>query len=267
MEPQPDLSGAEVEVAPPQTLPDILAEAQRLVAAAQARDVTLRLLGGVAIRLRCSHATHRTLNRSYGDIDFVAPRAQGRLLREILAAHGYTGDRRFNALHGDKRLLFFDEARSRQVDVFLRTFEMCHKLPLEDRLTIHPLALSPADLLLTKLQIVQLNTKDVQDILALLLDFEPLASPVNPGEAIDLTIIAGLCANNWGWFTTVHDSLEKTAQMAIPLLAADELATVEQRIAAIKHTLATTPPSLRWRLRSLFGRRIGWYELPEEVQR
>lgn len=249
------------------TLEDGPSEAQRLIAAGEAQGVTLRLLGGVAVRLRCPHATHRALTRVYADLDFVAPKKQARALRDLLVGLGYTADRRFNALHGERRLLFFDEPRERQIDIFLSTFEMCHRLPLEKRLNQHALTLSPADLLLTKLQIVQLNAKDLQDILAIILDFAPMAHSTRPGDELDVSAIADLCAQDWGWFTTVNDSLDRSEAEARTLLTSEEAELASQRIATIKRQLADTPKSLAWRTRALVGRRVAWYELPEEVHR
>lgn len=249
------------------TLEDGVAEAQRLIAAGTERGVVLRLLGGVAVRLRCPHASHRALIRTYADLDFVTPKKHSRMVRDLLIGSGYIADRRFNALHGERRLLFFDEARGRQVDVFLGVFEMCHKLPLEKSLTQHPYTLSPAALLLTKLQIVQLNAKDIQDILALLLDFAPVAHSTRPGDELDVATIADLCAHDWGWYTSVNDSLDRAATEARTLLTVEDAETVAQRIAALKQQLADAPKSLGWRSRALVGRRMAWYELPEEVHR
>lgn len=249
------------------TLEDGVSEAQRLIAAGMQRGIVLRLLGGIAVRLRCPHAAHRALTRAYADLDFVAIKKQARPLRDLLTELGYVADRRFNALHGERRLLFFDEARGRQVDIFLSTFEMCHKLPLEKRLTQHTLTLSPADLLLTKLQIVQLNAKDIQDILAILLDFAPVAHSSQPGDELDMATISDLCAGDWGWYTSVNDSLDRALAEARTLLSADEAETVAQRVATIKQQLADAPKSLGWRSRALVGRRVAWYELPEEVHR
>ena len=75
-------------------------------------------------------------------------------------------------MHGARRLLFYDEPNRRQVDVFVGTFEMCHTLPVADRLDVEPLTLPAADLLMTKLQIVRLNEKDRNDAYALLLALE-----------------------------------------------------------------------------------------------
>lgn len=249
------------------TLADGVAEAVRVVDALQQQGLVVRLLGGVAVRLRCSHATHRALNRAYADLDFVAYKKQARQVRDALIEQGYVADRRFNALHGERRLLFFDEARNRQIDIFLGTFEMCHKLTLEPRLTQHTQTLSPADLLLTKLQIVQLNAKDIQDTLAILLDFVPQTATTQPGDELDVRWIARLCAQDWGWFTTVNDNLDKIAQQATLYVEDDESALVAQRVAQIKETLEQEPKSASWRVRALVGRKMLWYELPEEVKR
>ena len=80
-------------------------------------------------------------------------------MAEFLTAQGYDPNKTFNAMHGDRRLLFYDEPNGRQIDVFVGTFEMCHQLPLEQRLEIEPMTLPLADLALTKLQIVKLNRK------------------------------------------------------------------------------------------------------------
>ncbi len=265
MQQEPEIPRVGDVVTPP--LAAGLTEAQRVIARLQERGLILRLLGGVAIRLRCPSSGHRALDRRYADLDFVAHKKQAKAIRDVLAENGYTPDRRFNALHGEKRLLFFDETHERQVDIFLSVFEMCHKLPLDERLELHPLTLSPADLLLTKLQIVQLNTKDIQDTLALLLDFHPVETSQRPGDELDVSIIAQLCAQDWGWFTTVNDNLDRITKEAVALLEPVEAEQVARRSEMIKQSLASAPKSAGWRLRAMAGRRIVWYELPEEVRR
>jgi hypothetical protein len=267
MKPEPGTQALPPEDTPPLTESDGAREAQRLIARAQVQGIPLRLLGGVAVQLRCAHAAHRALARSYADLDFASHKKQGRALSTLLVSTGYTADRRFNALHGERRLLFYDTARSRQIDIFLSTFEMCHKLQFEQRLMLHPVTLSPADLLLTKLQIVQLNTKDTQDILALLMDFPPVESPSDSGNELDMGLIARTCGQDWGWFTTVNDNLDRVAALAPELLDPGESTVTTQRIEAMKHILAETPKSAGWHVRAVAGRRVHWYELPDEVNR
>ena len=71
-------------------------------------------------------------------------RRAAKATRDLLSAEGYEANSHFNAVNAMARLLFYDLDNERQVDVFVGTFEMCHKLPLEPRLTGPGPALSPA---------------------------------------------------------------------------------------------------------------------------
>jgi hypothetical protein len=42
---------------------------------------------------------------------------------------------------------------------------------------------------------------------------------------------------------------------------------VAGRVGAIAAAITSAPKSLRWRARARLGRRVPWYELPEEVAR
>lgn len=246
--------------------PDIVAEATRLAALAEAQGIALRLLGGIAVHLRCPEVSARAgLAREYKDLDFAAPRRSSRQVRDLLSAEGYEPNQRFNAMQGASRLLFFDQQHQRQVDVFLGTFEMCHKLDLEPRLALPGPALPASDLLLLKLQIVQLNYKDITDSLAVLLQHAP--QPGDHPDTLSTTYIARLCASNWGWYTTLQDNLRAVRERAADLLPAADAAQVRDRVDAILSAMAAAEKSVAWRLRDKVGRRKVWYELPEEVAR
>ena len=85
---------------------------------------------------------------------------------------GYVGEKEFNARHGDGRLVFWDQSRDRKLEIFLGVFTMCHTLPMAGRVEIDSETIPLADLLLTKLQIVELNEKDLGDMHGLLLTHE-----------------------------------------------------------------------------------------------
>ncbi len=246
---------------------DPVAEGLRLVMAAEAEQLRLRMLGGVAVRSRCRRSFQGPLAREYRDLDFVIARRQAGGLTTFLKRNGYGADERFNSMHGESRLLFHDLAGGRRLDVFLGTFAMCHSLNLEPRLSLHDSTLSPADLLLTKLQIVELNRKDVQDALALLLDFPPIVGSNKPGEELDLGVVVGLCGRDWGWYTTLNDNLEQLVARAAEFLSRDESVLVGQHARVIKDAIDRAPKSVGWRLRAKIGRKLPWYELPEEVDR
>ena len=65
--------------------------------------------------------------------------------------------------------------------MFLDTFEMSHTLDLGARLEAEPETLAAAELLLTKLQIAEINAKDLSDVAMLLWDHQP-AGGDGPGQ-------------------------------------------------------------------------------------
>jgi hypothetical protein len=177
-------------------------------------------------------------------------------------------------MHGDQRLIYHDDLHQRHLDIFVGTFRMCHELDLELRLDLHPLTLSLADLLLTKLQIVKLNAKDANDALALLVDHAVSATSSSDSDTasaeldgrIDAAYIAGICARDWGWYTTVTDNLRKISSIGGGPLDAPARDRADQQIAALLTAIESAPKTLKWRTRAALGRRIPWYEDPEEVQ-
>ena len=246
-------------------LDDIQDEAMRIITAGEAQGIVLRLLGGLAIRLHSPSATHRALVRSYPDIDLATPAGSSRPVESLIAGLGYEPNKSFNLLNGTSRLLFYDRVHSRQIDVFIGHFEMCHRLPIAERLDREPLTLPLAELLLTKLQIVEMNEKDLRDICALVLD-HPMGD--TDAETVNLPRIAQICAEDWGLWKTVTLSLGKTQQFceASDLeLAAKQ--TIVERLDALRSALDDAPKSLRWKMRAAVGERVQWYTLPEEVQR
>jgi hypothetical protein len=251
--------------APRDAEPDMVAAGRSVVAAAAAQSVPVRLIGGVAIWLRASPAARAALGRRYPDIDLVAHRKQSRKLRAVLEEAGFEPERVFNATHGARRLLYHGPG-GWQVDIFLDTFEMSHTLDLGTRLEAEPETVAAAELLLTKLQIAQVNAKDLSDTAMLLWDHEP-ASADGPG-LLNLGPVVARCASDWGLYTTVTDNLAAGGELLGSLVPAPgDRARIAARIAAVNDALAAAPKSMSWRARAKVGRRKRWYELPEEVIR
>jgi hypothetical protein len=246
-------------------LPDPQEEAYRIVRGAARQNLTFRLLGGAAISLHSPSASHWALARSYPDLDFVLREKRGDRAEMLLAELGYLPDKPFNLYNGHRRLLFHDAQLDRQVDIFVGEFHMCHTIPLGDRLELEPITVPLAELLLTKLQIVQMNEKDVRDVCALVLD-HPLGD--RDAEMLNEQRIASLCADDWGLWRTVGLSLEKVLEVSQGFSLGEELQlTLGQRLASLRQALEAAPKSTRWRMRARVGDRVQWYELPEEVRR
>jgi len=132
----------------------------------------VRLMGGMAIRAHAPDWPART-RRVEVDLDFATRSRDRGAFYELLASEGYTADKRHNALFGGKQAYFVDVARNRPVDVLVDNLEMCHRFAFGARLSASSPTLPLAELLLSKLQVVKINRKDVLDALRLLLTHEP----------------------------------------------------------------------------------------------
>jgi hypothetical protein len=240
--------------------PDFEVEARRLLAEVARRDLDMRLIGGMGIRLLAGDRLHPAFDRTIQDLDFMVSKRHGREGGQLLTDMGYVGDEQFNALNGSRRLLYFDPIHGRQIDVFVETFEMCHALPLSDRIAVRPETLPAADLLMTKLQIVELNDKDRGDLYALL--------DTNDEAALELDWIAELTGNDWGLQRTFEINLGRLREgLAAQGLEPERAAAIDARIGAIEAAMTSAPKSRRWKLRDRVGERKRWYEEPEEVDR
>jgi hypothetical protein len=241
----------------------LLDEARALVDAATEGGLVLRLLGGIAVRVLCPDLPPRT--RTGQDVDFGSTGSSRRPLTELFVARGYIPDKSFNALYGNKQL-YFTHPEGWAVDVLIDKLEMCHTLDFARRITRLPYTLDPLDLLLTKLQIVELNAKDADDCLRLLVTY-PVGESDEPGT-MSLRVFRELVGDDWGWWRTVTRNLDR-----IRLLLADgEREAIaggrldpHAQLAALELAAEEAPKSRRWKIRARVGERVRWYEQPEET--
>jgi hypothetical protein len=240
---------------------DVIAEAERISAAARASKVPVKLVGGAAVNLHSRSAREAPLKRKYGDLDFVASSKQQASVQKLFESLGYEGERRFNTLNGHQRLLYLDGVNGRQIDIFIDRMKMCHVIELADRLGGDDACLTPADLLLSKLQVFEVNMKDLVDSIALLLD-HPIAD--HDDDAINAAYLAQLLSQDWGLHRTLQLNTARVRDAANGMpVPAD---TVNQRLDQLWERVDAHPKSLKWRLRAKVGDRMSWYELPEEVR-
>jgi hypothetical protein len=248
---------------PASALPEV---GRRLVETAADHGFVIRLLGGAAIWLRATEEARRLLGRTYPDLDFVAHKKESRALRAFLEENGFVADRRFNAMHGETRLLYHQDDAGYQIDIFLDEFRMSHQLELGDVLEREEQTLPAAELLLTKLQIAEVNRKDITDVAMLL-----LSSSIDDHDgwgSLNVGRVARLCARDWGLYTTVSDNLGRVLELLPEALPDAALrGAVEQRVRELLARLEAEPKTLAWKIRARVGRRVRWYDTPEEVIR
>jgi hypothetical protein len=241
----------------------VLEESLRIADEAKQRGLSLRLLGGVAIRLRAKDELLPVFKREYNDSDWITPKGTSADVQQLFEALGYSPHVRFNAIHGRERLLFSDEEHGRQVDIFVGDFRMSHKIPFGKRLDMEPVTVPLAELLLTKLQIAELNEKDVLDALVLMHD-HPMGD--DDGDSINDSRIARLCAADWGLWRTFTVNLRAAGERMERYDLSDESKRrIGSRILELQERIEHEPKSLAWKIRSKIGERKRWYELPEEV--
>jgi hypothetical protein len=242
-------------------LEDTIAEAERVAEAARSQGVAVKLLGGAGIHLHSPSAHRAPLKRKYGDLDYVISSKNRKAALAFFPGIGYEANDRFNLMQGDRRLYFFDGSNGKQVDVFIDVIRMSHVIDLRGRLAHNGPCATPSDLLLSKLQIYEVNKKDLVDVTALILD-HPIAS--NDDEAIDADYVARLACEDWGLCRTLQLNLEKLRHAVSELDVEQDVvnARVDQLWAAVE----AGPKPLKWRMRAQVGDRMRWYELPEEVR-
>jgi hypothetical protein len=243
-------------------LADPVAEARRVIDAAREQGVTVRALGGVAVYM-LSPGHQPLLPRPLKDIDLVTSRGQGSAVGRVLAQLDYVGEEMFNALRGSRRQLFHDPVNRRDVDVFVGEFTMCHAVPIAERLDRLPYTVPVAELLLTKLQIVELNERDERDIYTLCYHHDLTDDPTS---GLDAALIAGLCADDWGLWRTCKGTIERcVADVDRYSLDAPAREQIMARLAELSRRIEAQPKTARWRRRNRLGERKRWYQEPEEA--
>jgi hypothetical protein len=231
----------------------LVREGHRLVAEAQSRDIVVRLLGGVAIVAHCESVQAAGGHRELGDIDVIVSKKDARHLASWLEDDGYVPEQRFNALHGDRRMIFSGQVG--RLDVLVGTFEMCHVINLESRLSMDSPTVTITDLLLTKLQVVELNEKDADDIVAILSEHDV---GKEEGDFVSTDRMERVVFSDWGLWRTTTGTLDQLSQVVTdPIILG--------RIAALRQALEKAPKSRRFQVRASVGERIRWYQLPDDV--
>ncbi len=244
-------------------LADIVQEGERLLGLARDQSTAFALLGGVAVRLQASEVPP-ALDRQYKDLDFAVPKGRSGDAGKLLAAAGYEPHVMFNAMNSKERMLFHDNENGRQIDVFVGAFRMCHEIPFSDRVKPDSDTVPLAELLLTKLQIIELNEKDIRDTVLLMYGHEVAD---RDDDAVNGARVAELCAADWGLWRTITANLQKTAAHVGSYEIGETGRTrVTERLKHLLDRIEAEPKGRSWRLRAKVGDKKRWYDLPEEVE-
>ncbi len=243
---------------------ELLNKSIEVISKAQEEGIPIRLLGGLAVAYLAPNG--RSINefsRESNDIDLFSLSQYAGKLRDFLKRNSIISDNRFNALYGFKRQQYF--YGDTKVDLLLDEFRMCHRIPLKSRLSMASITIPPSDLLLTKLQIYEINEKDIKDVLALMHDLK--MGNADTHTSMDAGYIADMLSRDWGLYRTVTMNLEKVnGYLESTGLEPKKKHRVSEEIEYLRNAIELRPKSISWKMRAKVGDKVRWYELPEEVE-
>jgi hypothetical protein len=232
------------------------------------KHVLMRLIGALAFRTQCPQYGYiqDKLGRKFTDFDFISYPRFVRDVRRVLTELGYEEDKQVTQLFGDRRMVFHDPAFGRHIDVFYNVLDFCHPINFVGRLEKETLTVPLAELLLEKMQIVQINEKDLIDSTMLLRE-HPIGETDH--KTINAAIIVGILSKDWGFWRTVTANLKLLDEKlgAYQGLSDEDRRVVHARIQELRDRIDAAPKSLGWKARARVGERVKWYKEVEELQR
>lgn len=232
-----------------------------LVDRAREAGIELRILGSLAYRLHCpvNIVVFDEMKRDLTDVDFAASGRQRKDVRTFFEGLGYVIDQDLLVTTEGARFAFTEPETGMIVDVFFDELNFCHPIPLRDRLSLDYPTITPTDLLLEKLQIVEINPKDIKDSIVLLLE-HPLES--DQPDSVDGTYIAQLLSADWGFYYTVTQNLDHLRRelSSAQGLTSEQARLVRERIDALADQVENAPKTWKWKLRARIGPRVKWYQ-------
>ena len=241
-------------------------ELKRILKASDDAGILLRVIGSLAFQLHCPQFGYlqAAMGRAYTDIDFGAYGKQTKPVQEMMASLGYTENREVFIVSEGERAIYDKPDTGLHVDIFYEKLDFCHAIYWKDRLETDSPTIPLAELLLEKMQIVQINEKDVIDTIMLLLE-HPLGDVDN--ETINMKRVSMLCAADWGLWRTTTMNLDKVRQLAhgYPQLTDEQKSKVETQVKNARARIEQEPKSMGWKLRDRVGDRVKWYKDVDEV--
>jgi hypothetical protein len=238
----------------------------RILKASDSAGILLRVIGSLAFQMHCPQFGYlqAAMGRAYTDIDFAAYSKQTKQIQGLMASLGYKENREVFIVSEGERSIYDRPEAGLHIDVFYEKLDFCHAIYWKDRLETDSPTIPLAELLLEKMQIVQINEKDVIDTIILLLEHS--LGDVDK-EIINMKRVAMLCAADWGLWRTTTMNLEKVRLLAhgYSQLTDEHKAKVEAQVNEAMARLEKEPKSLAWKLRARVGDRVKWYKEVDEV--
>ena len=241
-------------------------ELQRILNASEENNVTLRVIGSLAFHIHCPKYGYlqAAMGRAYTDIDFAGYRKEAKAVNQMMTALDYKESREVFIMSEGDRSIFHQVNGSLYVDVFYDKLDFSHVISWANRLDVDNPTIPLAELLLEKMQIFEINEKDIIDTIMLLLE-HPLGD--SDVEVINIERISKQLARDWGLWRTTTMNLDKVKQMAgqYSQLSDEEQSLVVKQVERSLERIEAEPKSRGWKLRARVGDRVKWYKDVDEV--
>ena len=196
------------------------------------------------------------------DVDFGAEKKQNRAIREFLMARGYVPDEGIYMASEGARHAYLHRETGLNVDVFADELYFCHRIPFKNRLELDSPTICTTDLLLEKMQIVEINLKDFKDTIVLMLE-HPLSHQQPGKKSIDTDYIVDMMRQDWGFYHTFTTNLKRVPEHfaefpSMQRRPAQFDPRPDRRVA--RRYLEAAPKTLGWKMRAKIGTRARWYQ-------
>ena len=139
----------------------LINESQAIINKSEQKGIVLRLFGSVAVRIHCPQYSYLLdqLNRIPNDIDFIGLNSDSNSIKNYFLDLNFVIDKYVLMISDGKRLLFNNDIKA---EVVLDKLDYCHTIDLRNRIRFDYPTIPLADLLLSKLQIIKINKKDIR---------------------------------------------------------------------------------------------------------
>jgi hypothetical protein len=262
----------------------IVRKAVEIVENAKKKNLILRIIGAIAVYLHIqdnpialgfyTSQSRLGLANIFTDIDLIAYSKQRKQLMKFFEEElKLRSNPRLNVIFGGKRLFYEDTSINVKIDVFFDKLEFSHDVffgrePSKGRLELDYPTITPTDLLLEKLQIHNINYKDIIDIIALLTAHNIALEEVK--NSINANYIAQLLSDDWGFWYDAITNLNKVVEVVQDLASKEKIKQdirdiVINNINELIEVINKTPKTKNWEKRAKIGTAKPWYREVEEV--
>lgn len=263
-------------------------QAMGLVEQAKEKGITLRIVGGLGIAMKCKdfrdfgsklgRVGTGVVQQEYSDIDLISYRRHRDQVRSFFSEVGYAKRRATLSSAASERQIYYHPKGWFYVDVFFDKLLVAnHPIDFTGRLELDYPTVTTTDFLLEKIQIWEaFSAKDLKDCLLLLKSFHGREK-----DGIDGRYIARLLSMDWGFWYTATTNLKKIHKFVSELdrfgpdtgidpkeISSGDRMEITAEIEMLLKAIDDAPKSFGWKMREKIGVKKKWYnpvERPDTV--